>query len=83
MTKITAIGIDPGIANTGLAVVASDGIRYDLVATRLVQTSPKQTGQLAAFRHLGSRLRDIERKGLATDRPRRHRARLSQQKCLQ
>ena len=43
MTKITAIGIDPGIANTGLAVVASDGIRYDLVATRLVQTSPKQT----------------------------------------
>lgn len=43
MRKITAIGIDPGIANTGLAVVASDGIRYDLVATRLVQTSPKQT----------------------------------------
>ena len=30
MTKITTLGIDPGIANTGMAIVVGDGVRYKL-----------------------------------------------------
>lgn len=42
MKTYRSLGIDPGIANTGLAIVESDGSRYALLKTRLVTSSPKE-----------------------------------------
>ena len=39
--KNTILGIDPGIANTGLGVVALDKHRYTLKKTLLVKSTPK------------------------------------------
>ena len=40
---IVALGIDPGIANTGLAVVKSNGTGYTLGKTLLVKSTPKHS----------------------------------------
>ena len=39
MKKNVVLGIDPGIANTGLAIVACESSRYQLLASRLIKTS--------------------------------------------
>ena len=39
---MTVLGIDPGIANTGLAVVSHDTGSYRLIASRLVCSSPRE-----------------------------------------
>ena len=44
--KNTILGIDPGIANTGLGVVALDKHRYTLKKTLLVKSTPKQPESL-------------------------------------
>ena len=36
------LGIDPGIANTGLAIVETSGNGYQLVTARLIKTEPNQ-----------------------------------------
>ena len=43
MTQITTLGIDPGIANTGLAVVELDKHNYTLHKTLLITSTPKDT----------------------------------------
>ena len=43
MTRITTLGIDPGIANTGLAVVELEKHTYTLHKTQLVTSTPKKT----------------------------------------
>lgn len=40
MKTYTALGIDPGLANTGLAIVRLENGRYQLVEGRLVKTTP-------------------------------------------
>ena len=46
MSKIVCLGVDPGIANTGIAVVESAGHKYHLLFSCLVKTSPKDcTGE--------------------------------------
>ena len=41
--KIVTLGIDPGIANTALAIVKSNGVGYTLGKTLLVKSTPKQS----------------------------------------
>lgn len=38
MKKITVLGIDPGIANTGIAIVRANGTGYELLDAELLQT---------------------------------------------
>lgn len=42
MKSIRILGVDPGIANTGLAVVRSTGDSYELEASRCVKTKPSE-----------------------------------------
>ena len=46
MKRHIILGIDPGIANTGLGVVALDKHRYTLKKTLLVKSTPKQPESL-------------------------------------
>ena len=43
MTQITILGIDPGIANTGLAIVELEKHTYHLRRTELITSTPKET----------------------------------------
>ena len=40
--KLAVFGIDPGLANTGLAIVEKRAGRYQLVSARRIQTEPNQ-----------------------------------------
>ena len=46
MKSYKALGIDPGIANTGLAVVAFEKHGYTLISTKLVKSTPKHSESL-------------------------------------
>lgn len=49
---LTCIGVDPGIANTGVACVYNDGSRYHLLESVWMRTKASESG--------GSRLSRIE-----------------------
>ena len=43
MKLITTLGVDPGIANTGIAVVELEKHTYHLRTSRLITSTPKET----------------------------------------
>ena len=50
MKKSIVLGVDPGIANTGLAVVSGDGVRYKLLqCERIKSGSDLPTGERLAI----------------------------------
>ena len=46
------LGVDPGIANTGLAIVEANGTRYSLVTAETIKTNPcDDTGKRLSIIH--------------------------------
>ena len=41
MGHSTILGIDPGIANTGLSIVQMNAVNYSLIAAETIKTSPR------------------------------------------
>ena len=67
MNNITVLGIDPGIANTGLGVVAFEKHGYTLEKTELVKSTPKQTESLRVLKIYEAVYEILDTKGLDID----------------
>ena len=61
---ITTLGIDPGIANTGLAVVELNQHRYKLLTTQLITSTPKETESVRLLNIFEAVYETLDTKGL-------------------
>ena len=67
MKNITVLGIDPGIANTGLGVVAFEKHSYTLEKTELVKSTPKHPESLRLLKIYEAVYEILDTKGLDID----------------